>query len=282
MAGGFGVAGQRHVVVRGAADAQRRDRQPQALSRPAIDAGQHIRDYRGDAGAHCGAYGSRLGLGLALAGELRMNRELALAGEWALRLGGERLLGLARRRVWQKARLRCGRRTSRLSLCRCLRRARRCRLVRHSGRLRHAAHHRAVIGISQVDDAVPADLDPGDPARAEESPVGALGVGEHPAAPLNLEHTVLPGHTGVVQEDVRRGVPADPVTLPDTQPVVRTARAYHEFWHAELTHYLGTYVLLLRGHVQSVGLGPPIGNPVNYPTGTSFFTFNSPGRRYLP
>ena len=96
------------------------------------------------------------------------------------------------------------------------------------GPVHRAHHHRPVIGMTETQDAVLADLNLADAPGAEEGSVGAAGVLEDPRVTVDPEHGVPPGDAGVVDHDVGLRVTADPVLRASTQCLVGSLGLHHE------------------------------------------------------
>ena len=101
-------------------------------------------------------------------------------------------------------------------------------LARGRGGLGHAAQDRAILRVAQPHHAFRADVDPPEPLRPEEGPVGAADVLEDPLLAVDPQHTVPPGHSRVGHDDVRLRIPADAVRGAGLHLVIRAPGTHQE------------------------------------------------------
>ena len=93
-----------------------------------------------------------------------------------------------------------------------------------------AAQDRPVSWMAEPDLAFSDDLDPVHPPVSGKGAVGAAVVCQHPAAVLQPEHGMTPGHAGVGDHDVALRVAADQVRRSRRQAPVRSLEPHHEWW----------------------------------------------------
>ena len=91
-----------------------------------------------------------------------------------------------------------------------------------------AAQHRPVSGIAEPDLAFRVDLDPLHPLAAGIGAIGAAVVRQHPAAVLQPEHGMVPGHAGIGDHDVALWIAADHIRRAGRQAPVRSLGPYEK------------------------------------------------------
>src|SRR5262249_41787307 len=87
---------------------------------------------------------------------------------------------------------------------------------------------RPVSGIAEPDLAFPVDLDPVYPLATGVDAIGAAVVGQHPAAVLQPEHCVVPGHADIGDRDVALWIAADHIRRAGRQAPVRSLGPYQK------------------------------------------------------
>jgi hypothetical protein len=97
--------------------------------------------------------------------------------------------------------------------------------------------------MAEPDLAFPGYLDPVHPLVSVIGAVGAAVVGQHPAAVLQPQHGVPPGHAGIGDHDVGLRIAADHVRGAWRQAPVRSLGPHHERWRGPP---LGVHALTVK------------------------------------
>lgn len=90
------------------------------------------------------------------------------------------------------------------------------------------AQDQPVSGMSEPDQALPADLDPIDPLARRIGAVGAGVVRQDPAAILQPKHRVPPGHAGIGDNDLALRIAAHQVRRAGRQGPLGTLDPHHD------------------------------------------------------
>jgi hypothetical protein len=120
--------------------------------------------------------------------------------------------------------------------------------------------------MAEPDQGLAADLDPADPVVSGVDAVGAAVVRQHPAALLQPEHGMPPGHAAIGDHDVAAGIAADQVGRTGRQAPLSSLDPHQERWPGLPRHGAGLAAcggglrVIHRWSAASFRLPPPSGH----------------------